>query len=67
MTGMDGERISRALARIRAAVSRIEAAAQAPARSRPDGSYLAVKYQALRTETGAALAELDQLIGSLER
>jgi hypothetical protein len=64
---MDGERISRALARIGAAVSRIEAATRASASQRPDGSYLAIKYQALRTETGAALAELDQLIGSLER
>lgn len=66
VTRMDGERISRALARIEAAASRIEAATQASAKSRPDGSYLAVKYQTLRNETGAALAELDRLIGSLE-
>lgn len=63
---MDGERISRALARIEAAASRIEAATRAPAGSPPD-SYLAVKYQTLRNEAGAALAELDRLIGSLER
>lgn len=63
---MDGERISRALARIEAAASRIEAAAQAPARSQSD-SELTHKYDLLRTEAGAALAQLDQLIGSLER
>jgi hypothetical protein len=34
MTAMDGERISRALARIGAAASRIEAAAHAPAAQR---------------------------------
>jgi hypothetical protein len=69
---MDGERISRALDRIEAAASRIEAAASqgdlvAPARSQPDNGYLAIKYQTLRNETGAAMAELDKLIGSLER
>ena len=64
---MDGERISRALARIEAAANRIEAATQASAKAPPDGSYLAIKYQTLRTETGAALAELDALIGSLDR
>ena len=63
---MDGERISRALARIEAAARRIESAAQAPARSPPD-SELAGKYHAHRSEAGAALAELDRLIGSLER
>jgi hypothetical protein len=63
---MDGERISRALARIEAAASRIEAAASAPAGSQPD-SYLPAKYQALRNEAGAALADLDRLIASLER
>ena len=63
---MDGERISRALARIEAAASRIEAAAQAPAGSKAD-SELAGKYHSLRNEAGAALAELDRLIGSLAR
>jgi hypothetical protein len=67
---MDGERISRALARIEAAASRIEVAASqadlvAPARSLPD-SELTDKYQALRTEAGVALAQIDRLIGSLE-
>jgi len=62
---MDGERISRALARIEAAACRIEAAARAPAGSPPDPT-LARKYETLRSEAGAALAELDRLIGSLE-
>ncbi|HWK42591.1 MAG TPA: hypothetical protein VNR60_11740 [Croceibacterium sp.] len=62
---MDGERISRALARIGAAAGRIEAAAHAPARSRAD-TELEEKYSALREEAGAALADLDRLIGSLE-
>ena len=60
---MDGERIARALARIDAAARRIEAAAQP--RNGDDGE-IQRKYHALRTEAGAALAELDALIGSLE-
>jgi hypothetical protein len=60
---MDGERIARALARIDAAARRIEAAAQP--RHGDDGEVHR-KYQALRTEAGAALAELDALIGSLD-
>lgn len=61
---MDGDRIARALARIEAAAGRIEAAAKAPPRSDGDPA-LARKYDTLRRETGAALAELDELIGSL--
>lgn len=64
---MDGDRISRALARIEAAASRIEAAAQAPAGSSSADTDLADRYHALRREAGAALAELDGLIGALER
>ena len=60
---MDGERIARALARIDAAARRIEAAAQPGA---SDHGEVHARYQALRTEAGAALAELDALIGSLE-
>ena len=63
---MDGDRIARALARIEAAAGRIEAAAQAPPRSAGDPD-LARKYDALRREAGTALAELDELIGSLRR
>jgi hypothetical protein len=66
---MEGDRIARATARIEAAAGRIEAAAQRPSSDsgRGDDPELAVKYQSLRTETGQALAELDRLIGSLER
>jgi hypothetical protein len=63
---VDGERISRALARIDAAARRIEAAAAASAGS-PSDPELAGKYHALRQEAGEALAELDRLIGTLER
>jgi hypothetical protein len=59
---MEGDRIARATARIEAAARRIEAAATRPGGD-PD---LARKYQTLRTEAGAALTELDRLIGSLE-
>ena len=61
---MEGDRIARAAARIEAAARRIEAAAARPASG--DDPDLTRKYQALRTETGAVLAELDRLIGSLE-
>jgi hypothetical protein len=60
---MEGDRIARATARIVAAMRRIETAAQRPGDGDPE---LARKYQNLRSETGAALAELDRLIGSLE-
>jgi len=64
---MAGDRIAQALARIDAAASRIEAAAAktAPASAGGDAE-LARRYQALRSEAGAALADLDRLIGSLE-
>jgi hypothetical protein len=62
---MEGDRIARATARIEAAARRIEVAA---GRSASGGDpELAAKYHALRTGTGEALAELDRLIGSLER
>ena len=63
---MSGDRIARATARIEAAAKRIEAAAQlSPGGSGGDAELIA-RYQALRGEAGAALAELDALIGSLE-
>ncbi len=62
---MDGDRIARATARIEAAARRIEVAAQASAGA--GDPELAAKYHALRSEAGEALAELDRLIGSLER
>jgi len=62
---MAGDRIAQALARIDAAASRIEAAGRGGASIGGDPD-LEQKYQALRTEAGAALAELDRLIGTLE-
>ncbi len=65
---MEGERILRALSRIEAAAARIERAAlQRPPLSSPAGDpELERKYQTLRSETDAALTELDRLIGTLE-
>jgi hypothetical protein len=66
---MDGDRVERAIARIEAASRRIEAVASRPAASVVSTTgepELESKYQHLRRETGAALAELDRLIGSLE-
>jgi len=60
---MEGDRTVRATARIDAAIRRIEAAAQRSGEGDPE---LARKYHALRNEAGAALSELDGLIGSLE-
>lgn len=61
---MSGDRIARALARIETAASRIEIAAPRAAASDPE---LSRKYEALRGETGRALAELDQLIGQFSQ
>ena len=70
---MDGERIERAIARIEAASRRIEAAAARPALSMSPVSTssagdpeLERRYEALRSEAGAALAELDRLLGAIE-
>jgi hypothetical protein len=66
---MEGERILRALSRIEAAAARIERAASSHPRSPGSNGdpELERKYNALRSETGAALSELDRLIGALER
>jgi hypothetical protein len=66
---MEGERIARALSRIEAAAARIESAAARPVRapSTAGDSQLERKHAALRSETGAALQELDRLIGTLEQ
>jgi len=61
---MAGDRIAQALARIDAAAARIEAAAHRPASGAGDPE-LERKYHALRSEAGAALADLDRLIGTL--
>ena len=64
---MAGDRIAQALARIDAAADRIVAAAGRPTPAPGAGdAELARKYEVLRHEAGAALAELDGLIGSLE-
>jgi hypothetical protein len=64
---MAGDRIGKAIARIEAASQRIEAAAarggSASASADPE---LATRYEALRSEAGAALAELDRLLGAIE-
>ena len=66
---MAGDRIAQALARIEAAAGRIEAASSRPVPAPAPGveagdPELARKYEALRHEAGAALADLDRLIGS---
>jgi hypothetical protein len=64
---MAGDRIARALARIDAAAGRIEVAARGVAPTTGGDSELAHKYESLRHEAGAALAELDRLIGALDQ
>jgi hypothetical protein len=64
---MAEDRIAQALARIDAAAGRISVAANKPAPASDNADpELSRKYQTLRHETGAALAELDRLIGSLD-
>lgn len=65
---MDGDRIRQALARIEAASQRIEAAGARPTLSSSgDTTDLERRHAALRSETGAALQQLDRLIEGLER
>jgi hypothetical protein len=61
---MEEDRIARAVSRIEAAAGRIEAAGS-PAAGGTGDPQLAREHEALRHEAGAALAELDRLIGSL--
>ena len=64
---MDGDRIERALARIEAASRRIETAAARGGSAAAGGDpELQTRYEALRGEAGAALAELDRLLGAIE-
>jgi len=64
---MAGDRIERALARIEAASRRIEAAASRGGSGSASGDpELETRYEALRSEAGAALAELDRLLGAIE-
>jgi hypothetical protein len=64
---MEGERTQRAMARIEAAVARIERASsqRTATTAAADAPELERKYAALRSETGAALAELDRLLGAI--
>lgn len=65
---MDGDRIRQAMARIEAASQRIAAAAARRSASPGDADpELGRRHAALRSETGAALRELDLLIEGLER
>lgn len=61
---MAGERTGRALARIEAAVRRIEQAAQPPAQG--GDSEIEERYRTLWSRANSALAEIDNLIGTLE-
>ena len=63
---MGGERTQRALARIEAAAARIERAAARPSAAPAGDPELERKYATLRSEAGAALDELDRLLGALE-
>ena len=66
---MAGERTGKAVARVEAAIRRIEQAAR-PSDARPsDGgtdAALEARYRKLRSQAHAALAEIDGLIGTLE-
>ena len=63
---MEGDRTTRALARIEAATARIEAAAtRRPAATSPSDPDLQARYDRLRAEAKGALAEVDALIESL--
>ena len=65
---MDGDRIRQALARIEAASQRIEAAGARPMPSSSgETTDLERRHAALRSETGAALQQLDRLIEGFER
>ncbi|TIX50214.1 hypothetical protein [Alteraurantiacibacter aquimixticola] len=62
---MEEERILRAMARIKAATRRIEAAATVPPVPVED-SALAERHEKLRKEAMATLAQIDSLIGEME-
>lgn len=60
--GMDKDRLARAMARIEAATTRIEAAA-GPLLA--GDAQLQARFDHLRSETGAALVDLDALLAKL--
>lgn len=60
---MEGDRIGGAVARIEAALARIEKAARPPrAATSDDDGGLAARHEALRNAVAGSLAELDQVI-----
>jgi hypothetical protein len=61
---MSGSAIYAALARIDAAIARIETAAEAPRQA--DGA-LAARHEQLRSAASRTLRQLDALIGELDR
>lgn len=64
---MDEERISKAMARIDAALARIEQSAAKGARADASAAQLVARHEKLRESVSASLAELDQVIGALEK
>ncbi len=65
---MTEDRITQAMARIEAAAQRVEAAIAAQAIvTSAETAELRQRYDALRAEAGTALADIDRLIGKLDR
>lgn len=65
---MGDERISQAMGRIEAALARIERASAERASAAPSGNAeLVARHEALRESVSASIAELDTLIGRLDR
>ncbi len=64
---MSETRINNAVDRIEKALARIETQAALTRHTGGDDSALAVKHDALRNSVATSLAELDRLIGSLEK
>jgi uncharacterized small protein (DUF1192 family) len=60
---MDGDRTHRAVARIEAALARVEAAVRHSAQSTDSTDDLARRHAGLREEVARTVAELDSLIG----
>lgn len=64
---MSETRIHGALDRIEKALARLETQAALPRQTGGGDSELAQRHEALKTRVAGNLAELDKLIGSLER
>ena len=59
---MDGDRTTRALARIEAALGRIESASRHPAAAAPVNSHLDARHAKLMQAVAQSLRQLDELI-----